>query len=89
MQVTIGLHIERGGKTVFEGSTSIEKMARTFKDLIAWLGKETSFPQGAILLTGTGIVPGDDFTLAVGDIVHIDIAGIGRLSNPVARKEEG
>jgi 2-dehydro-3-deoxy-D-arabinonate dehydratase len=58
-------------------------MKRTFQELIDWLGKETTFPNGAILLTGTGIVPPDDFTLAAGDVVHIEIAGIGRLTNPV------
>jgi 2-dehydro-3-deoxy-D-arabinonate dehydratase len=85
-EVTIQLRIERAGKAVFEGSTSIDKMARTFQDLITWLGKETSFPQGVILLTGTGIVPADDFSLAVGDVVHIDIAGIGRLTNKVDQR---
>lgn len=84
--LTIRLQIERGGQTVFDGSTSAASMKRTFQELIDWLGRETSFPNGAILLTGTGIVPPDDFTLAVGDIVHIDIAGIGRLSNPVAMR---
>lgn len=82
----IRLTIERGGKTVFDGSTKVSAMKRTFQDLIDWLGKETSFPNGAILLTGTGVVPPDDFTLAVGDVVHIDIAGIGRLTNPVATR---
>jgi 2-dehydro-3-deoxy-D-arabinonate dehydratase len=80
---TIRLTIERAGKTVFDGSTKVSAMKRTFQELIDWLGRETSFPNGAILLTGTGVVPPDDFTLAVGDVVHIDIAGIGRLTNPV------
>ena len=82
-ETAIRLTIERGGKTVFDGSTNVSAMKRSFQDLIDWLGKETSFPNGAILLTGTGVVPPDDFTLAVSDIVHIDIAGIGRLTNPV------
>lgn len=82
-QVTIRLTIERGGKTVFDGSTSLDKMKRTFEDLIAWLGKEMTFPHGAILLTGTGVVPPDDFNLSPGDLVHIDVTGIGRLTNPV------
>jgi len=82
-QTHIGLTIERAGKPAFQGSTTVASMARPFEDLIAWLGKETSFPNGVILLTGTGIVPPDDFTLAAGDIVHIDITGIGRLSNSV------
>jgi 2-dehydro-3-deoxy-D-arabinonate dehydratase len=79
----IRLVIERGGKNVFDGATKVSAMKRTFQELIDWLGRETSFPDGAILLTGTGLVPPDDFTLTVGDIVHIDIAGIGRLTNPV------
>lgn len=79
----IRLTIERAGKTVFDGATKVSAMKRSFEELIDWLGKETSFPNGAILLTGTGVVPPDDFTLAACDVVHIDIAGIGRLTNPV------
>jgi len=85
-EVAIRLTIERGGVTVFEGSTSIAKMARSFEDLISWLGRENSFPHGVVLLTGTGVVPPDEFTLAVGDLVHIDISGIGRLSNHVEHR---
>jgi 2-dehydro-3-deoxy-D-arabinonate dehydratase len=85
-QTQIRLVIERGGKAVFDGTTTVAAMARPFDDLIAWLGKETSFPHGAILLTGTGIVPPDDFTLAAGDVVRIAIAGIGELVNPVATR---
>jgi 2-dehydro-3-deoxy-D-arabinonate dehydratase len=83
--ITIELAIERAGRRVFGGSTSIAQMARSFDDLIAWLARDNSFPQGVILLTGTGIVPGDDFTLAPGDAVHISIAGIGTLSNKVVQ----
>jgi 2-dehydro-3-deoxy-D-arabinonate dehydratase len=85
-QTQIRLTIERGGKVAFDGSTTVSAIARPFEDLIAWLGKETSFPDGAVLLTGTGVVPPDDFTLAAGDVVHIDITGIGRLTNPVATR---
>ena len=60
-------------------------MARTFEDLISWLSRENSFPHGVFLLTGTGIVPGDDFTLAPGDVVEIRIDGIGTLRNPVVQ----
>jgi 2-dehydro-3-deoxy-D-arabinonate dehydratase len=84
--ITIRVVIERAGNTVFDGSTKVSAMKRTFQELIDWLGRETSFPNGAILLTGTGVVPPDDFTLAAGDLVHIDIAGIGRLTNPVRMK---
>lgn len=83
-RVGIRLSIERGHNEVFTGATSIGRMARTFEDLIGWLGRESSFPEGAVLLTGTGIVPPDEFALAAGDVVHIDIDGIGRLTNTVA-----
>jgi 2-dehydro-3-deoxy-D-arabinonate dehydratase len=81
--ITISLKIERAGKAVFDGSAQVAAMKRSFQELIDWLGRELSFPRGAVLLTGTCVVPPDDFTLAVGDLVHIDITGIGRLSNPV------
>jgi 2-dehydro-3-deoxy-D-arabinonate dehydratase len=83
-QTTIQLTILRGsGNPVFTGSTSLAMMARSFDDLVAWLTRETSFPDGVVLLTGTGIVPPDDFTLAVGDEILIEIAGIGQLVNRV------
>jgi 2-dehydro-3-deoxy-D-arabinonate dehydratase len=82
-EVTIRLTIERGGRTVFDGSTSPGAMKRSFEELVGWLGRDNSFPCGVVLLTGTGVVPPDDFTLAVGDAVHIDVTGIGRLSNVV------
>jgi len=85
-RVSIRLTIERDGGKVFEGSTSPAHMARTLEDLVAWLGRENSFPNGVILLTGTGIVPPDDFTLAAGDLVSIDVTGIGRLTNLVERQ---
>jgi 2-dehydro-3-deoxy-D-arabinonate dehydratase len=83
-QVHIRLTIARGGNTVFEGSTSAAAMARSFEDLVAWLGRDNSFPDGVILLTGTGIVPPDDFTLEHGDDIAIEVGGIGRLCNRVA-----
>jgi len=79
----ISLFIERDGKAVYEGSTSTVQMKRSLTELISYLGRENSFPDGVILLTGTGIVPPDDFTLEVGDIVSITISGIGTLRNPV------
>jgi 2-dehydro-3-deoxy-D-arabinonate dehydratase len=82
-RVTIRLTIERGGRQVFEGSTSLTQMARSLEDLVQWLGRDNSFPQGVILLTGTGIIPPDEFSLAPEDRVNIDITGIGRLSNYV------
>jgi 2-dehydro-3-deoxy-D-arabinonate dehydratase len=85
--VTIRLVIERNGTPIFDGSTRLNAMVRTFEDLVGWLGRETSFPHGAILLTGTGIVPPDDCSLAVGDHIAIDITGIGRLTNWVDHRD--
>jgi 2-dehydro-3-deoxy-D-arabinonate dehydratase len=82
--VQIRLEIDRGGKRAFEGTTNLGQMARTPEDLVGWLTRETSFPHGAFLLTGTGIVPPDDFTLASGDDIRITIDGIGTLANRVA-----
>lgn len=81
----IVLSIARGGEEVFRGETDVDQMARGFEDLIGWLGKENDFPRGAILLTGTGIVPPDDFTLQGGEEVSISIDGIGTLTNPVIK----
>jgi 2-dehydro-3-deoxy-D-arabinonate dehydratase len=82
-QVAIRLTIDRAGSKVFEGATSLSQMARPLTELAAWLGRDNSFPYGAILLTGTGIVPPDDFALAAGDRVAIEITGIGCLTNEV------
>jgi 2-dehydro-3-deoxy-D-arabinonate dehydratase len=82
-QVSIQLIIRRSGSTIFEGTTSVAAMARPFEDLVSWLGRDNSFPGGVVLLTGTGIVPPDTFTLAHGDEISIDISGIGKLVNTV------
>ncbi|HTC70376.1 MAG TPA: fumarylacetoacetate hydrolase family protein [Acidothermaceae bacterium] len=79
----IALSVSRDDAVVFTGSTSTAAMARTPRELAGWLTTALEFPVGVVLLTGTGIVPGDDFTLAAGDIVTIDIDGIGTLVNPV------
>src|SRR5712692_9499078 len=81
--ITIRMIIERRGERIFEGTTALAAMKRTFAELVHWLGLENSFPHGAILLTGTGIVPPDDFTLATGDLVSIEVTGIGQLTNLV------
>ena len=82
----IGVTIQRKGKTVFEGATDLGQMVRTFEDLIAWLARENSFPNGAFLLTGTGVVPPDDFGLEDGDSVAIASPTIGTLTNPVIKE---
>lgn len=81
----IVLAITRQGREVFRGETNLDEMKRTFEDLIDWLTKDNSFPTGAVLLTGTGIVPPNDFTLVAGDSIAITITGIGTLTNPVVQ----
>jgi 2-dehydro-3-deoxy-D-arabinonate dehydratase len=83
--IGIRLEIERDGRPIHQGETSVARMARGLEDLIDWLGRENHFPDGVILLTGTGIVPPDDFCLEPGDRVAITIDGIGTLTNPVFR----
>ena len=85
--VRIRLVVERGAETVFDGSTMLSAMKRPFDELISWLGRELSFPHGAILLTGAGVAPAADFNLHVQDVIHIDITGIGRLTNYVEQRE--
>jgi 2-dehydro-3-deoxy-D-arabinonate dehydratase len=80
---TIAIHIFREGKDVFSGKTSVDQIKRRFSELIDYLCRSQQFPNGAVLLTGTGIVPGDDFTLQPGDIVRINISGIGSIENTV------
>jgi len=82
-EVEIHLEIEREGKVIGTDSTSLARMARSLEELVDWLGRDNRFPDGAFLLTGTGIVPPDDFSLAPGDLVRITIDGIGTLTNPV------
>ncbi len=79
--IEIRLSIQRTGQEVFTGSTSVAQMARQFEDLVQWLFRDNEFPEGVMLLTGTGIVPDSTFTLARGDVVSIEIVGIGTLEN--------
>ncbi|MEX1018083.1 MAG: fumarylacetoacetate hydrolase family protein [Litorilinea sp.] len=72
--LSVRMEIERDGAIVFEGDTGTDQMKRTFADLVAYLYRELSFPHGALLMTGTGIVPPDDFTLQRGDVIRIHIA---------------
>mgnify|MGYP003320368067 CR=1 FL=1 len=82
---TIGVEIVREGSAVFEGETIIGNIKRTFDELVDYLCRSQTFQNGAMLLTGTGVVPDDDFTLEEGDTVRIHISGIGCLNNPVVR----
>lgn len=80
---SISMKISRGSEVVFEGETTLREMKRKPQELVDYLLRETSFPQGVFLMTGTGIVPSTDFTLRVGDIVDISIDSIGTLTNAV------
>ena len=82
-QWTIELEIRRAGAVVFAGETCVDRIKRTFGELVDYLFRSQAFPRGAMLLTGAGIVPPDSFTLAEGDCVRIAISGIGALENPV------
>jgi 2-dehydro-3-deoxy-D-arabinonate dehydratase len=79
----IDLEIRRRGEVVYRGGTTVAQIRRSFDDLAAFLFRSQKFPDGAVLLTGTGVVPPDDFALCPGDSVRIDISGIGTLENPV------
>jgi 2-dehydro-3-deoxy-D-arabinonate dehydratase len=81
----ISLHIDRGGAAAYEGETSTARMRRPFEELASYLFQELSHPFGVILLTGTGLVPPDDFTLEEGDGVEISIEGVGTLRHDVYR----
>lgn len=79
----IQLQVIRGGKVIFEGETGINRIKRKFEDLVSYLYKECSFPNGSLLMTGTGVVPPKGFTLHHYDEIHITIQPIGKLVNTV------
>ena len=81
---TIKLEIARHGKTVYAGNTTVAELKREPQELAGFLFRDNSFPQGVFLMTGTGVVPADDFTLSSEDIIRISIDGIGTLQNYVA-----
>jgi len=78
----IGVEILRAGDVVFQGQTRSSRMKRSLKELVAFLGWELDFPQGVFLMTGTGIVPPDKFTLQPGDVIRITIGSL-TLENEV------
>lgn len=80
---TIHLAISRNGQEVFTGTVQISQMKRTPQELVSFVYRECSFPHGCLIMTGTGIVPGHDFTLQSGDRIAITIDGIGTLQNTV------
>ncbi|MCA9859059.1 MAG: fumarylacetoacetate hydrolase family protein [Thermomicrobiales bacterium] len=83
--LAIELVIRRGGEIGFQGTTNTNQLHRTFDDLVRYLYLDNTHYHGAILMTGTGIVPPSEFTLEAGDEVSVTIDGIGTLTNPVIR----
>jgi 2-dehydro-3-deoxy-D-arabinonate dehydratase len=83
-QTKISLEILRGGTKVFEGSVGIDQIKRKLEELVSFVYRECSFPNGCLIMTGTGIVPSHEFTLKSGDEIRIAIDGIGTLVNTVA-----
>ncbi len=83
-ETLIEIKILREGQTVFSGSVALTELKRDLETLVSYLYRDNSFPDGCFLMTGTGIVPPDSFTLAGGDQVQITIEPIGTLANEVA-----
>jgi 2-dehydro-3-deoxy-D-arabinonate dehydratase len=79
----IRLEIMRSGTTAFSGSTTLSQMKRDLESLVHYLFRNNTFPNGCFLLSGTGIVPPDSFTLKPGDEIRIAIDAIGTLTNTV------
>jgi len=79
----VACSVLRGGETVFEGSTSTSRMKRGLAELAGYVARENVLPLCTLLLTGTGIVPPEQFSLRDGDVVEISIEGMGTLRNPV------
>ena len=82
----ISMVILRAGQPVYSGEVAISQMKRQLPELAQWLYRDMEFAQGCFLMTGTCLVPGNDFTLAAGDRVNVTIDGIGTLSNTVSHK---
>lgn len=78
---TIGLEVIRGGAIVFSGATALNQMKRGFEELVSYLYRECTFPEGCYLMTGTGVVPPTTFTLEHGDRIAISVPPIGVLEN--------
>ena len=79
----VRMRVEHDGAVVVDGRTTTAQMRRPFEEIADWLGRALSFPVGALVMTGTGVVPDPAFTLRSGDVVRIEVDGIGTLTNPV------
>lgn len=80
-ETEIRITIRRGDSTAFQSSTTLAQMKRTLNELVGFLFRDNAHPDGCFLMTGTGIVPPDDFSLRIGDVVEISIDNIGTLAN--------
>jgi 2-dehydro-3-deoxy-D-arabinonate dehydratase len=83
-ETVIAIEIRRGGAAVFNGETTVGRIKRPLPSLADWLFRENRFPHGAYLMTGTGVVPPDSFTLRSGDEIRITLEPVGTLINSVA-----
>jgi 2-dehydro-3-deoxy-D-arabinonate dehydratase len=83
-ETAIALEIRRGGAIAFSGQTEVGRIKRPLSSLADWLFRENTFPHGCYLMTGTGVVPPDTFTLQTGDEIRITIEPVGTLANVVA-----
>lgn len=83
LSTRISVEINRNNQKIFEGSIAISQIKRTFQELVSFVYRACSFPHGCLIMTGTGIVPGSDFTLQTGDEIKIEIDNIGTLINTV------
>jgi 2-dehydro-3-deoxy-D-arabinonate dehydratase len=81
--IEIALTVHREDAVAFSGITNTRLLRTGIDTLVEFLGRDNSFPDGVVLLTGTGVVPTADFSLQPGDVVDIVIEGVGKLSNPV------
>ncbi len=87
LTTSIAITIYRNGEKMFDDATTLANMKRTLNELAGWLFKEMDFETGAFLMTGTCMVPPNEFTLKQNDVVNISIEGIGVLTNTIALKK--
>jgi 2-dehydro-3-deoxy-D-arabinonate dehydratase len=86
--LAIRLEISRGGARVFNGDTTLEELKRSPEELVGYLVRDQRFPDGCMLMTGTGVVPDDSFTLEPGDVVRITLGDLAPLVNTVAQEKK-
>jgi 2-dehydro-3-deoxy-D-arabinonate dehydratase len=89
LTTVIRMSIRRGAEVVYRGEVAISQIKRSLTELASWLYRESDYPVGCYLMTGTCLVPGNDFTLREGDHVEISIDGIGTLTNSVSYRPNG